>query len=107
MQVEQELACTEDHSSAASEVESLLRKPAISHKNKLRLVLLYTLRYEREPANRIGQFTDILGQDAKHAVAQVNAPRGRYASLPSPCHTPPACERFTLTASAHARPSML
>jgi hypothetical protein len=70
--VEQELACTEDHPSASSEVESLLRKPSISHKNKLRLLLLYALRYEREPSNRIAALSDILGADAKHAVAQVS-----------------------------------
>ena len=30
--------------------------------NKLRLVLLYALRYEREPSNRIAKFTETLGQ---------------------------------------------
>jgi len=60
-QVEQELACTEDHSSAVSEVEALLRKPTIAVANKLRLVLLYALRYEREPSNRIAKFTELLG----------------------------------------------
>jgi len=60
-QVEQELACTEDHSSAVSEVEALLRKPTIAVANKLRLVLLYALRYEREPSNRISKFTELLG----------------------------------------------
>ena len=61
-QVEQELACTEDHSSAASEVDTLLRKPTIALANKLRLVLLYALRYEREPSNRIAAFTEELGR---------------------------------------------
>lgn len=61
-QVEQELACTEDHSSAVSEVETLLHKPTIQLANKLRLVLLYALRYEREPSNRIAKFTETLGQ---------------------------------------------
>jgi vacuolar protein sorting-associated protein 45 len=60
-QVEQELACTEDHSSAVSEVENLLQKPTIALSNKLRLVLLYALRYEREPSNRIGKFVELLG----------------------------------------------
>jgi len=60
-QVEQELACTEDHSSAASEVENLLKKQSVSVHNKLRLVLLYALRYEKESANMIERFTDLLG----------------------------------------------
>merc|ERR1719198_462880 len=61
-EVEQELACTEDHSGAVSEVEGLLRKPSVTLQNKLRLVLLYALRYEREASNRIAKFTDLLGQ---------------------------------------------
>lgn len=60
-QVEQELACTEDHSSAASEVENLLKKSGVSLQNKLRLVLLYALRYEKESGNMIARFTETLG----------------------------------------------
>ena len=60
-QVEQELACTEDHSSAASEVENLLKKKNVSLENKLRLVLLYALRYEKESGNMITRFTEMLG----------------------------------------------
>merc|ERR1740139_1653849 len=60
-QVEQELACTEDHSSAASEVENLLKKSGVSLENKLRLVLLYALRYEKESGNMIARFTEMLG----------------------------------------------
>ena len=61
-EVEQELACTEDHSSAVSEVESLLSKPSVTVLNKMRLVMLYALRYEREPSNRIGKFREMLAQ---------------------------------------------
>ena len=60
-QVEQELACTEDHGTAIAEVETLLRKPTIALANKLRLVLLYTLRYERDPSNRVDKFVELLG----------------------------------------------
>ena len=59
-QVEQELACTEDHSSAVPQVESLLKNSKIAMPNKLRLVLLYALRYEREPSNRIAKFSELL-----------------------------------------------
>ncbi|EOD40431.1 Vps45, SM superfamily protein [Emiliania huxleyi CCMP1516] len=72
-QVEQELACTEDHSSAVTEVLALLRKPSIADQNKLRLVLLYALRYEKEPSNRIDTFCDMLGADARQAVSQMLA----------------------------------
>lgn len=60
-QCEQELACTEDHATAVAEVEGLLTRPAIQVPNKLRLVLLYALRYERNPENRIARFTEMLG----------------------------------------------
>jgi len=61
-EIEQELACNEDHSSAVTEVEALLLKDSVTLLNKVRLVLLYSLRYEREPSNRISKFTDLLGQ---------------------------------------------
>jgi len=61
-QVEQELACTLDHTSAVSEVEALLHKPSIAIPNKLRLVLLYALRYERNGENRIANFKELLAE---------------------------------------------
>ena len=67
-QVEQELACTEDHATAASEVDAMLSKPAISRAAKLRVLLLYALRYERESSNRIAQFANALGADAPAVV---------------------------------------
>jgi len=70
-QVEQELACTEEHTTAISEVERLLHKSSISDANKLRLVLLYALRYEKEPSNRISHFTDLLGPEAAQAVSNI------------------------------------
>lgn len=60
-QVEQELACTEDHASAVQEVESLLQNRAVSANDKLRLVLLYALRYEANEANALHRFVDMLG----------------------------------------------
>jgi len=69
-QVEQELACNQDHSAAVSEVEDLLRKPTIALGNKVRLVILYALRYEREPSNRISKFCGILGEQGGTAEQQ-------------------------------------
>jgi vacuolar protein sorting-associated protein 45 len=59
-EVEQELACTEDHSSAVSEVETLLGKPSLSIENKLRLVSLYALRYEKTSNNHVERFIERL-----------------------------------------------
>jgi len=60
-QVEQELACTEDHSSAVQEVESLLANRAVTPDDKLRLVLLYALRYEQSETSALHRFVDALG----------------------------------------------
>uniref|UniRef100_A0A7S0LML6 Vacuolar protein sorting-associated protein 45 n=1 Tax=Coccolithus braarudii TaxID=221442 RepID=A0A7S0LML6_9EUKA len=75
-QVEQELACTEDHPSAASEVETLLSKDSVSHANKLRLVLLYSLRYEHLASNRIAQFCEMLPAEDATMVQRMLANYG-------------------------------
>ena len=75
-QVEQELACTEDHSSAVSEVETLLHKPSIRIANKLRLVLLYALRYEHAPSSKIDRFKELLA-NAGASPAQVRSASDR------------------------------
>lgn len=60
-QVEQELACTENHSAAVAEVEAVLANRAVRADDKLRLVLLYALRYEGSEANALHRFVDVLG----------------------------------------------
>ena len=70
-QVEQELACTEDHSSAVPQVESLMGNPQVSAENKLRVVLLYALRYEKEATNRIRRFTEQLPEQMQRLVSEV------------------------------------
>ena len=42
-------------------MENLLKKSGVSLQNKLRLVLLYALRYEKESGNMIARFTEMLG----------------------------------------------
>mmetsp|Transcript_13500 Transcript_13500/g.39861 ORF Transcript_13500/g.39861 Transcript_13500/m.39861 type:complete len:636 (+) Transcript_13500:81-1988(+) len=59
-QIEQELACTEDHQSAVSEVERLLGNKGVTAEDKLRLVLLYALRYEHHESNHLHNFVDQL-----------------------------------------------
>ncbi|KAJ3608702.1 hypothetical protein NHX12_023232 [Muraenolepis orangiensis] len=46
-EVEQELACHNDHASAQQNVRRLLHLPALSELDAVRLVMLYALRYER------------------------------------------------------------
>lgn len=47
-ELEQELACTESLTEAFNKVETLVEDPKVSWEDKLRLVLLYSLRYELE-----------------------------------------------------------
>ncbi|XP_057684288.1 vacuolar protein sorting-associated protein 45 isoform X2 [Corythoichthys intestinalis] len=50
-EVEQELACQNDHSSAQQNVRRLLQNPRVSEMDAVRLVALYALRYERHSAS--------------------------------------------------------
>lgn len=46
-EVEQELGCQNDHSTAAQMVRRMLQNPRVSELDAVRLVMLYALRYER------------------------------------------------------------
>lgn len=55
-QVEQDLACTQDHSAAKEALTNMLHNPRVSKGDVLRLMLLYHLRYERSASNGIKEF---------------------------------------------------
>lgn len=55
-QTEQELACSSGLSSAADAVSEALGNPAISDSDKLRLVMLFALRYERDGTRYLSEF---------------------------------------------------
>uniref|UniRef100_A0A8C1P3U6 Vacuolar protein sorting-associated protein 45 n=1 Tax=Cyprinus carpio TaxID=7962 RepID=A0A8C1P3U6_CYPCA len=50
-EVEQELACQSDHSSAQQNVRRLLQNPRVSEIDAVRLVMLYALRYEKHSSS--------------------------------------------------------
>ncbi|NXG03477.1 VPS45 protein, partial [Sakesphorus luctuosus] len=50
-EVEQELACQSDHSSALQSVRRVLQSPRVAELDAARLVMLYALRYERHNSN--------------------------------------------------------
>uniref|UniRef100_A0A3B3YWM1 Vacuolar protein sorting-associated protein 45 n=1 Tax=Poecilia mexicana TaxID=48701 RepID=A0A3B3YWM1_9TELE len=50
-EVEQELACQNDHSNAQQNVRRLLQNPRVSELDAVRLVMLYALRYERHSSS--------------------------------------------------------
>jgi vacuolar protein sorting-associated protein 45 len=71
-QCEQELACGSDRSSAYDETASLVRDRSIRDADKLRLVILFALRYERESPRQVRSLCDLLstsGVPAKQVVS--------------------------------------
>ncbi|CAO3662748.1 unnamed protein product [Rhizopus stolonifer] len=70
-EVEQSLACNGTHASDLDNVQRLLGNPQIDENAKLRLGLLYALRYESTGANRVTAMADTLdnaGVDEKKSA---------------------------------------
>ncbi|KAI9646587.1 vacuolar protein sorting-associated protein 45 [Ciborinia camelliae] len=60
-EVEQSLACNDAHASDLKNVQRLIQSPNVTPENKLRLVALYSLRYEKHPSNALPILVDLLG----------------------------------------------
>uniref|UniRef100_A0A674NSU4 Vacuolar protein sorting-associated protein 45 n=1 Tax=Takifugu rubripes TaxID=31033 RepID=A0A674NSU4_TAKRU len=61
-EVEQELACQNDHSSAQQVVRRLLQNPRVTELDAVRLVMLYALRYERHSSSILPALMDELSK---------------------------------------------
>ncbi|KAH7321541.1 Sec1-like protein [Rhexocercosporidium sp. MPI-PUGE-AT-0058] len=59
-EVEQSLACNDNHASDLKNVQRLIQSPAVTADSKLRLVALYSLRYEKHPQNALPILVDLL-----------------------------------------------
>jgi hypothetical protein len=59
-ELEQSLATADNHASDLKQLQRLLTHPAVKPNNKLRLVLLYALRYEQHPQNATGPLQGML-----------------------------------------------
>lgn len=59
-ELEQGLACNENHNSDLRNIQRLIENPQIDEDSKVRLVLLYALRYERMANNAIKSLIDLL-----------------------------------------------
>ncbi|NXI50359.1 VPS45 protein, partial [Chloroceryle aenea] len=66
-EVEQELACQSDHSSALQNVRRLLQNPKVSELDAARLVMLYALHYERHSS---GSLPGLLAELRNRGVAE-------------------------------------
>lgn len=59
-ELEQGLACNENHNSDLKNIQRLIENPQIDEDSKIRLVLLYALRYERMANNAVKSLIDLL-----------------------------------------------
>nr|KAF6398382.1 vacuolar protein sorting 45-like protein [Rousettus aegyptiacus] len=91
-EVEQELACQNDHSSALQNVKRLLQNPKVTEFDAARLVMLYALHYERHSSNSLpGLIADLRNKGVSEkyrklvsAVVEYGGKRVRGSDLFSP-----------------------
>ncbi|KAB5570051.1 glucose inhibited division protein A-domain-containing protein [Coniochaeta sp. 2T2.1] len=59
-EVEQSLACNDNHSADLKNVQNLIQSPHVTTDSKVNLVALYALRYEKHPNNALPILLDLL-----------------------------------------------
>jgi len=84
-EAEQEVACQANHSEIVGKIRALLSNHKVAIVDKMRLVLLYAVRYERHGSNQVTGFIEQLYQegvpeDKRQLVAAIT----RYAGAGSP-----------------------
>ena len=70
-ELEQSLACNDNHSADVKTLQKLIQNPAIPPNNKLRLVAIYALRYSSNPNNSTPALLDLLavaGNISRHRI---------------------------------------
>jgi vacuolar protein sorting-associated protein 45 len=53
---EQDIACQSDHKAAVSQIDALLKNASVTNKDKVRLIMLYALRYGGQSSNQVDKF---------------------------------------------------
>lgn len=74
-EVEQSLACNDNHTADLKNVQRLIQSSNVTPDAKLRLVALYSLRYEKHPSNALAILVDLL-------VAAGTCPQKRIDIIP-------------------------
>ncbi|KAJ3055214.1 vacuolar protein sorting-associated protein 45 [Rhizophlyctis rosea] len=62
-ELEQSLAVTENHAADLKTLRGLIERPNVTDDTKVRLVLLYALRYEKSPNNATAQLIELLARN--------------------------------------------
>ncbi|GME38246.1 vacuolar protein sorting-associated protein 45 [Neofusicoccum parvum] len=83
-ELEQSLACNENHSNDVKHLQQLISNPSIPADNKLRLTAIYALRYHKHPSNSIPMLLDLLavaGNLSRHRIDLINKLLAYHQSL--------------------------
>ncbi|CAF9931938.1 MAG: hypothetical protein GOMPHAMPRED_006455 [Gomphillus americanus] len=59
-ELEQSLACSDNHAADLKNLQRLIQAPEVTAENKLRLVALYSLRYEKHASSALSTLVDLL-----------------------------------------------
>ena len=73
-ELEQSLACNDNHSQDVKTLQQLIQNPAVSGANKLNLVAIYALRYANHSSNNTPAFLDLLavaGGVSRHKISLI------------------------------------
>ncbi|KAF2142955.1 uncharacterized protein K452DRAFT_269557 [Aplosporella prunicola CBS 121167] len=85
-ELEQSLACNDNHSNDLKTLQNIIQNTAIPADNKLRLTAIYALRYHKHPSNAIPVLLDLLavaGNLSRHRIDMVNKLLMYHQSLQS------------------------
>ncbi|KAL9623299.1 MAG: hypothetical protein Q9160_002406 [Pyrenula sp. 1 TL-2023] len=87
-ELEQSLVCNDNHASDLKTLQHLITSPSVPADNKLRLVALYAIRYEKTPNNSLPILLDLLTTTSTipaHHIAQIPTLLAYHHSLqPAP-----------------------
>ncbi|OOF91106.1 hypothetical protein ASPCADRAFT_211386 [Aspergillus carbonarius ITEM 5010] len=59
-ELEQSLACNDNHANDLKNLQRIIQLPSVPAENKLRLVALYAIRYEKQPNNALPILLDLM-----------------------------------------------
>ncbi|KAF2430437.1 vacuolar protein sorting-associated protein VpsB [Tothia fuscella] len=72
-ELEQSLACNDNHSNDLKSLQRIIANPAIPSENKLRLTAIYALRYSKSPSNSTPVLMDLLTTTTNLSPHRVNS----------------------------------
>ncbi|KAL5332344.1 Sec1-like protein [Aspergillus crustosus] len=71
-ELEQSLACNDNHNSDLKNLQRIIQIATVPTENKLRLVALYAIRYEKQPSNALPVLLDLLVTAGNVSANRVN-----------------------------------